>query len=81
MELLNETPLARAIRIAGGMSKLARELNLSSHGVVYQWTRTRVPAEHCPDIERLSGVRCEELRPDVSWDVLRKPARKTAKAA
>jgi len=36
-------------------------------------TRRRVPAERCPEIERATGgkVRCEDLRPDVAWDVLR----------
>jgi DNA-binding transcriptional regulator YdaS (Cro superfamily) len=34
-------------------------------------TRGRVPAEHCPSIERETGIRCERLRPDVAWDVLR----------
>lgn len=31
------------------------------------------PAEYCPDIERATRgeVRCEELRPDVDWAVLR----------
>lgn len=31
------------------------------------------PAEYCPDIERVTGgaVRCEDLRPDVDWSVLR----------
>jgi transcriptional repressor of cell division inhibition gene dicB len=31
------------------------------------------PAEHCPDAEQLTGgaVRCEELRPDVNWSVVR----------
>jgi DNA-binding transcriptional regulator YdaS (Cro superfamily) len=33
--------------------------------------RGKVPAEHCPAIERATGVRCEELRPDVPWEVLR----------
>lgn len=35
--------------------------------------RGRVPAEHCPAIERATGgaVRCEDLRPDVDWAVLR----------
>lgn len=34
------------------------------------------PAEHCPVCERLTSgkVRCEELRPDVAWDVLRMQA-------
>ncbi len=32
-----------------------------------------VPAEHCPAIERATAgaVRCEDLRPDVDWSVLR----------
>lgn len=36
----------------------------------------RVPAEHCPAIELETGglVRCEEMRPDVLWNVLRKKA-------
>lgn len=67
-----ETPLERAIRTCGGITKLARDLGVNGHAVVYQWTRTRVPAEWCPDIELLTGVTCEELRPDVNWAVLRK---------
>jgi DNA-binding transcriptional regulator YdaS (Cro superfamily) len=33
----------------------------------------RVPADHCPAIERGTEgkVRCEDLRPDVQWGVLR----------
>ena len=36
-----------------------------------------MPAEHCPAIEELTGgaVRCEEMRPDVKWHVLRASAR------
>jgi DNA-binding transcriptional regulator YdaS (Cro superfamily) len=33
--------------------------------------RGRVPAEHCPSIEAATGIRCEDLRPDVNWSVLR----------
>ncbi len=43
-----------------------------------QWkTRTRaVPAERCPAIERATRgiVRCEEMRPDIDWAVLREQA-------
>jgi len=37
------------------------------------WIDRGVPAEQCPAIERATGgvVRCEELRPDVAWGVLR----------
>lgn len=51
---------------------MAKALGLSSHMVVYHWATSRVPAEHCPNVEQLTGVRCEELRPDVNWGVLRK---------
>jgi DNA-binding transcriptional regulator YdaS (Cro superfamily) len=49
-----------------------------SQGSVAQWQMTgrRVPAEHCPVIERLSNrqVTCEELRPDIDWAYLRAAA-------
>ena len=77
MENQIETPIDRAIRIAGGISKMSRDLALSGHAVIYQWTKTRVPAEHCPAIEALTGVRCEDLRPDVPWHVLRNEAQTT----
>ena len=73
-----QTPIERAIDIAGGMTKMARDLDLTGHATVYQWTKTRVPAEKCPDIEALTGVKCEELRPDVNWAVLRSQPMKAA---
>jgi DNA-binding transcriptional regulator YdaS (Cro superfamily) len=63
--------LDTAIERAGGVTALARGLGMKSYAVVQQWRLNRVPAEHCPLIEALTGVRCEELRPDVRWDVLR----------
>jgi DNA-binding transcriptional regulator YdaS (Cro superfamily) len=44
---------------------------------VEHWLRAgRVPAERCPLIERATNgrIRCEDLRPDVAWDVLRMQA-------
>lgn len=37
-----------------------------------------VPASRCPSIERATKgvVRCEDLRPDVEWHVLRKAQRR-----
>lgn len=66
-----DAPLERAIAAAGGISALAKSLGLKSHSVVNQWRSKRVPSDYCPDIERLTGVPCEDLRPDVRWDVLR----------
>lgn len=49
-----------------------------SQSALWQWglPDRKVPAEHCPAIERLTKgqVRCEELRPDVDWAVLRQLA-------
>ncbi len=65
--------LDQAISIAGGIDSLARSVGVAP-GAVSMWkSRGRVPAEHCPAIERLTkgAVRCEELRPDIPWGVLR----------
>ena len=44
---------------------------------ISQWANgvRAIPAEHCPKIERATGglVRCEDLRPDIDWGVLRCP--------
>jgi DNA-binding transcriptional regulator YdaS (Cro superfamily) len=54
--------------------KLAEALHVTSV-TVHLWATERVPADRCPDIERITEgmVRCEEMRPDVSWGVLREP--------
>lgn len=80
--------LRRAIKIAGGQSALAVKLPLSSEGRPVSQARVslwilrdkKAPSEVCPDIEALTGVRCEELRPDVNWAVLRRKV-KPAKAS
>lgn len=71
MDSQNISALDRAIVAAGGITALARGVGVKSHAVVQQWRLNRVPAEHCPAIEGFTGVRCEELRPDVPWGVLR----------
>ncbi len=67
----NLTPIEKAIKAMGGVAETVRKLSLNGHATVYQWTKTRVPAERCPQIEELTGVRCEDLRPDVRWSILR----------
>jgi DNA-binding transcriptional regulator YdaS (Cro superfamily) len=81
-----EQPIERAARALGSQVALASALGVTK-AAVGQWKEEgrRVPAEHCPAIERLtkakaaeSGdptllVTCEELRPDVDWGVLREP--------
>lgn len=68
-----------AAAAVGGQAQLARLLNVAP-ATVSQWvTEIRpIPAERCPQIELVTGgaVRCEDLRPDVNWAVLRgEPAR------
>jgi DNA-binding transcriptional regulator YdaS (Cro superfamily) len=63
------TALKKAVNQAGGLRKLARAINVAS-SQVFSWV---VPAENegarpipddpCLTIERLYGVRCEELQP------------------
>jgi len=69
-----ETPAAKAVRLLGGPVRAAARLHVERYQTVQSWLRHRIPAEYCPLIERETGgaVRCEDLRPDVAWDVLRK---------
>lgn len=71
--------LDRAIDLRGGQAALARELGVSIQ-VVGNWRVRGVPVERCPDIERVTAgkVRCEELRPQVAWSVLRGTRRQIA---
>lgn len=65
--------LERAIRKLGSQAALAEQLNVRQSHVAMWKHRRSVPAEYCPLIERATHgeVRCEDLRPDVAWDVLR----------
>lgn len=68
------SPLDEVIEFAGSMQALAKALGVT-RGAVFQWRMDgrRVPAEHCPKIERLTfgRVKCERLRPDVDWAYIR----------
>jgi len=80
--------LAEAARILGGQAAVASLLGYSDRRNVSPWFTTErpFPAEHCPTIERATReiaaqkgdpalvVTCEQLRPDVHWDVLREQA-------
>lgn len=72
-----ETALDRAIAEAKGVSALASSIGVVQTAVSNWRSRGKVPAEHCPAIERATNgkVRCEELRPDIPWAVLREQAK------
>lgn len=63
----------QAILVTGSSRELARRIGVSQSAPGNWIMRGRVPAEHCPAIERETGVRCELIRPDVPWGVLRTP--------
>jgi DNA-binding transcriptional regulator YdaS (Cro superfamily) len=76
--------LRRAAEILGGQAALATAVGFSDRRHVWPWfnTERKVPAEHCPAIERATRekgtpVTCEELCPHVDWAILRaQPAAK-----
>jgi DNA-binding transcriptional regulator YdaS (Cro superfamily) len=71
--------LDQAVVACGGQSALAARIGVRQ-SLVSMWKhRGRVPAEYCPAIERATdgAVRCEQLRPDVEWHVLREQVAST----
>jgi DNA-binding transcriptional regulator YdaS (Cro superfamily) len=67
------------LAFGGVAARMADHFGVSGQTVTW-WRKgerdgkpVKFPADHCPECERLTGgaVRCEELRPDVGWDVLR----------
>jgi len=68
-------PIDRAVTLLGiSQGKLGALLGVTK-AAVGQWKQEgrRVPAEHCPKIEKLTRgqVRCEELNDRVDWGYLR----------
>ncbi len=64
--------LDKAISIIGGVTQLAMRIGVKPN-VISNWRKRRVPAKHCPVIERFTSgvVQCEALRPDIDWTYLR----------
>jgi DNA-binding transcriptional regulator YdaS (Cro superfamily) len=60
--------ITRAIKIAGGQEALACRLGVSK-SLVGHWStgRRQVPPSRCAAIEAATGVKAEDLCPDVIW--------------
>lgn len=58
------TGVCRAVNIAGGQGGLARALGVSQPSV-YHWLYFNCPPERAIQIERVTGVKREEIRPDI----------------
>jgi DNA-binding transcriptional regulator YdaS (Cro superfamily) len=63
--------ISKAIEIIG-RDRMAGMFGVTPQAIS-QWKSSMVPAERCPSIERATSgqVRCEDLRPDIDWAVLR----------
>jgi DNA-binding transcriptional regulator YdaS (Cro superfamily) len=57
----SESPRDRAVRLAGGVSKLAAELGVT-RSAVSQWDV--VPMDRVFDVARIAGIPAHEIRPD-----------------
>lgn len=66
---MEKTPIARAVDALKGQKPLADALGVHQ-SLVSQWVTGRRPVapEHCPRIEALTGVRCNELLPETKWE-------------
>ncbi|MDY4297539.1 MULTISPECIES: YdaS family helix-turn-helix protein [unclassified Xanthomonas] len=58
--------IGRAVQAAGGQSRFAAAIGVSPQAVAPYFKRGLSP-ERCPAAEKATGVRCEELRPDLHW--------------
>ena len=64
------------ITALGGPAAVARHCGVRSQAVSLWAIKGRIPADRVPDLEALArelgvAVRAEDMRPDVSWGVLR----------
>ncbi|WP_392564345.1 helix-turn-helix domain-containing protein [Orbus wheelerorum] len=70
----NNTFLEMAIKKIGSQKKLADEIGVVQ-SCVWKWLHgeTRIPLDKAMNIELLTKgqVKCEELRPDINWSILR----------
>jgi DNA-binding transcriptional regulator YdaS (Cro superfamily) len=78
--------LRDAIEKAGGLTKLAELLGEGTKSqTIANWMTRGVPLERCVLIEKVTGVRCEDLNPDIDWKTMREvlcsPARITGGAS
>ncbi len=65
MNAITQTPLQKAVAIAGGQTALARKINLKQ-AYVWGWLQSgRIPAERVIAVEAATGISRHELRPDI----------------
>ena len=55
----------RIIKAGGGQSELARKLDIRQQAISQWVARGRVPAERVLEVERVTGVPRQQIRPDI----------------
>jgi DNA-binding transcriptional regulator YdaS (Cro superfamily) len=70
MDTSSQSGLAKAIAKYPTLKAFSDALDVK-YQVVQQWLINGVPAEYCPTIEKLTGVRCEDLNDRVDWAYVR----------
>lgn len=75
-----ENSIEQAVRLAGGQTAMANALGVSPQAVQQWEKRGIVPADKCPEIEKLLNgqVRCEALNTKVDWAYIRSCGAKRA---
>ncbi|CAH2910679.1 MAG: hypothetical protein CPSOU_1831 [uncultured Paraburkholderia sp.] len=64
--------LRKAIEKAGGITKLAELLGDGTKSqTIANWMSRGVPLERCLLIQKVAGVPCEELNPEIDWKTMR----------
>lgn len=64
--------LREAIKKAGGITKLAEQLGEGTKSqTISNWMTRGVPLERCVLIQKITGVRCEDLNPEIDWKTMR----------
>ena len=61
-------PIDRLVKRAGSQAAIARALGLFNQNVQNWVVRGNIPADHCAKLEKLYGLRCEDMRPDFKWE-------------
>lgn len=77
MDIKSNDALASAIGKYPTLKAFSDALDVK-YQLVQQWLKNGVPAEYCPPIEKLTGIRCEALNSKVDWTYVRNnPAKKS----
>lgn len=64
--MTTKNPLQLAIDAAGSLTALADALGFSTQRV-NNWNARGIPPAVCPEIEKVTGIKCEVLLPEVQW--------------